>query len=136
MNALLVILSVLLCFQVIAEEKQMYRWRDANNELHVGHIPPTNLPFETITVSSNRQTVKDDANTNNLANTKDDASATLSATERQRNCERAQSNLQILAQDKPVYVQTASGGSELLDKTALAEHQALAKTQVDFYCSK
>ncbi|MDZ7903892.1 MAG: DUF4124 domain-containing protein [Rheinheimera sp.] len=66
MKALLVILSMMLCFQAFAEEKQMYRWRDANNELHVSQIPPTNLPFETITVSSSRKPQKEPAVSNEL----------------------------------------------------------------------
>ena len=60
----------------------------------------------------------------------------MSAAERQLSCTRAQANLQILGQDKPVYMQTENGGSELLDKAALAEHLALAQKQVDFYCNK
>ncbi len=133
MKALLVILSMLLCFQALAEEKQMYRWRDANNELHVSQIPPTNLPFETITVSSSRKPQKEPAVSNELKGANDEV---MSAAERQRSCARAQANLQILGQDKPVYMQNENGGSELLDKAALEEHLALAQKQVDFYCNK
>lgn len=131
MNALLLILSLLVCFQAMAEEKQMYRWRDANNELHVGQIPPTDLPFETITVSSSRRSAKELATSNALPPASDQA---LSEADRLSKCERVKENINILSQDKPVYMQTENGGSELLDKTALAEQLALAQKQVDYYC--
>lgn len=122
MKALLVILSVLICFDAIAEEKQMYRWRDANNELHVGQIPPKDLPFETITVSAKAQPKKPK-----------DADLALQL-ERQQKCEQVQANLKILAEDKPVYIKNANGESVLLSKSDILEQQAIAQQQMALFC--
>ena len=134
-TVLILVLAIVLVSEATATETPMYRWRDANNQLHIGQIPPKDLPFETITVTEKLQS-SPTLPAPNHALAKETAALQQSIAQRQRNCELAKMNVQRLAEDKPIYVQTEQGKSELLSKAQISEHQALAAQQVKYYCQQ
>jgi len=129
MKTLMMILCLFICLDAISAEKQMYRWRDANNQLHVGQIPPADYPYETITMSVKSQPKQAEENPaeNPLS---------MSSAERASTCERVKANQKILTEDKPVYLKNAEGISVLLSPNEVTEQLQLAAKQIDFFCQK
>ena len=129
MKTLMMIMCLLLGLDAISAEKQMYRWRDANNQLHVGQIPPTDYPYETITMSVKSQPKQ-------AAENPAESPSSMSSAERASSCERVKANQKILAEDKPVYLKNAEGISVLLSPKEVTEQQQLAAKQIELFCQK
>jgi hypothetical protein len=133
MKTLMMIMCLLFGLDAISAEKQMYRWRDANNQLHVGQIPPTDYPYETITMSVKSQPKQA---AENPADNPEASPSSMSSAERASTCERVKANQKILAEDKPVYLKNAEGVSVLLSPNEVNEQQQLAAKQIELFCQK
>lgn len=128
MKAMLQLLCLLMCLQIFAKDTQMYRWRDANNQLHVGQIPPTDYPYETITVSARNDRKSGNANPA--------ATQQPSSEQQSNNCEMVRANLKMLASDQPLYKENKDGSSTLLSETEVAAQKTLAAEQLKIFCLK
>ncbi len=135
MNLKIILLLTLSVFPVLAEDSIMYRWRDNNNQLHVGFVPPKDLPYETISIANNRRVGKaeiDAAKDPQLA----ELLANLTPEEKRTNCDKARNNLQLLAQDEPLYEKNSDGTTQLLTKEEIIKHRKLAEQPISLVFNK
>jgi hypothetical protein len=123
------LLTVLSClsFNCVSSEQVVYQWRDSNNVLHVSQLPPADVDYQTIVVGA--KTSRASSNTSAQPSAKP-------SPENEQSCNTAMSNLKVLQQDLPVYIDLADGKRELLDESKRAEQTQLAEKQVKMFCKQ
>lgn len=135
MSLKLMLLLTLIVFPAFAQDSIMYRWRDSNNQLHVGFVPPKDFPYETISIANNRKIGGTEANSPAKDPKLAKLLADLSPEQKRINCDKARNNLQILAEDEPLYEKNADGSTQLLTQEAVIKHRKLAEQQVALFCN-
>jgi len=128
--------SLLVTFQLSAEEKVLYKWTDDKGEIHYTERQPKGIEFTRIVThvasggaTSSRLPVKP------INQAKEEPKKGAYGTWREENCTIANQNLEILREASRIGVDDGQGGKRLMTDEEKAAKVKAMETQRDKYCA-
>lgn len=117
----------------------LYRWVDSNGVVHYSDSPPADTPYETRSIrNATLPKPEDDVpppTATAASGQPNPAQAAKDDPARQRNCEQARLNLELLQSDSPVRMDLdGDGEAEPIEDAARQLQIDLARRQVASYC--
>ena len=127
--------SLLVSFQLSAEEKILYKWTDDKGEINYTERAPKGIEY----IKIRSHVASGGASSTNLPvkinQAKEEAKKGAYGTWREENCTIANQNLEILKEASRIGVDDGQGGKRLMTDEEKASKVKAMETQRDKYCT-
>jgi len=130
LTALVTLLTLLSLHANANDEVVIYRWMDENNVLHFSQDSPLDVPASTIMVElAYHPQEKRESSEENQSPTNE-----LTKVEKNKNCQFAQTNINMLSEYKNISFKDDTGKKRLLTKKEIVKHLVTNQESIEMYC--